>query len=83
MRSASTVACLFLLVALAGCEAAPPAAPVAADRDAPAPAREPAQPGQLQDAIDARDHRDKAAHAGDAVEAADKAKEQALEDAGG
>ena len=76
MRLPPTLACLLLLGA---CHPAPP--PAAAE--AGAIAREAAKHHELQQAIDAVDQRDKAAHAADPVLEADRKREQELKDAGG
>ena len=72
-------AALLAGLMLAGCAKAPPPPDPATD----ASAREAASHHELQDAIDARDHRAKAQAAGDATLEADKKHDQELEDAGG
>ena len=85
MRQPSTPTALPLAAALlaglvlAGCAKAPPPPDPAVD----ASAREAARHHELKDAIEARDHRDKAQAAGDATLEADKQHDQELEDAGG
>jgi hypothetical protein len=73
----TTLSVLVLGLALSGCSATPPPPPAAAAK--------PADTGhhELQSAIDAVDHRDKAAAAGDAALDADKAHDKQLEDSGG
>ena len=71
---------LLASLLLAACSQAP--AP-AVDPDTDASAREAARHHELKDAVEAKDYREKAEPAGDAVEAADKAHDQQLEDAGG
>jgi hypothetical protein len=81
MRQLTTIAACLLLAA---CNAAPPpTAAATADQDNDASAREAARHHELKDAVEARDYRDKAAAAGDAVLEADKAHDKQLEDAGG
>jgi hypothetical protein len=83
MRQLTTIATCLLLAA---CNAAPPptaAATATADQDNDATAREAARHHELKDAVEARDYRDKAAAAGDAVLEADKEHDKQLEDAGG
>ena len=74
MRPLLLLACLTLVA----CGKAPPV-----DPDTNATAREAARHHELEDAIKARDFREKAAHANDAVIEADKKREQDLKDAGG
>ena len=76
-QSLALVTCLLL----AACGAAPP--PAAVDTDNDATAREAARHHELKDAVEAKAYREKAAAAGDAALEADKAKDKALEDAGG
>jgi hypothetical protein len=81
MRQLTTIAACLLLAA---CNAAPPpTAAATADQDNDASAREAARHHELKDAVEARDYRDKAAAAGDAVLEADKEHDKQLEDAGG
>ena len=71
---------LACLVVLAACDKAP--APP--DPATSAAAREGARHHELKDAIEAKDYRDKAAHAGDATLDADKKHDEQLEnDTGG
>ena len=71
-------AALLAGLMLAACAKAPPPDPTT-----DASVREAARHHELQDAIDARDHRAKAQAAGDATLEADKKHDQELEDAGG
>jgi hypothetical protein len=74
--ASSLLACLLL----GACDVAPPPP---ADPDAKLEAKDKGEHHELQSAIDAVDHRDKAAAAGDAVKEADKKREEELKDAGG
>lgn len=80
MRTTSKPGCLLLCALLGACDAAPEPK---ADPDTSATAREGARHHELKDAIEARDYRDEASAAGDAVKEADKKREEALKDAGG
>jgi len=66
------LACLLVLAACAKATAPP-------DPDTSAAAREGARHHELEDAIKARDYRDKAKHAGDATLDADKQHDDQLE----
>jgi len=77
---------LFACLLLAACSqsATPPAGKAdAADTTDDAIAREGARHHELKDAVEARDYRDKAKASGDAVEDADKKREEDLKAAGG
>ena len=71
-------AALLAGLMLAACAKAPAPAPATE-----ASASKATHPHELQDAIEARDHRAKAQAAGDATLEADKKHDQELEDAGG
>ena len=74
MRAPLLLACLLL----GACDLAPP--PPA---DADAKLDKPAEHHEMKDAIDTVDRRDEAAKANEAVEAADKQREEELKAAGG